>query len=118
MVSSRQELGRAGEDAALCWYLERGYRLVERNWRCRSGEVDLILVGHDVLVFCEVKTRTSEAFGGAFGAVGPDKQRRVRRIATRYLASSATVGSSVRFDVAGVRRRGGGFVVDVIEAAF
>ena len=65
----RRERGGTGEDAALAVYIRRGYRLVARNWRCKLGELDLVLVRGGTLVFCEVKARRGSAFGGGYEAV-------------------------------------------------
>ncbi len=95
----QQELGKRGEEAAAA-YLERvGMTIVERNWRCKSGEVDLVaLEGHEI-VFVEVKTRRSTATGQPEEAVTPTKQRRYRRIALAYLQQAGLEDVSVRFDV-------------------
>jgi len=117
-------LGRYGEDRAARWYAGRGYTVVDRNWRCAAGELDLVLVrsgpgGHE-LVVAEVKTRSSDRFGSPLEAVGPDKQRRLRRLAGEWLAvrwpqvSSARRPHAVRFDVVAVL----GGKVHVVEAAF
>jgi putative endonuclease len=110
--------GARGEALAARWYTERGYRVVARNWRCREGELDLVLAGHGALVFCEVKARSSDRFGTAAEAVTPAKQRRLRGLAVRFLADPATPspapGAELRFDVAAVS----GSRVEVIEAAF
>lgn len=128
----RHELGRQGEQAAEAWYAERGYATVERNWRCRSGEIDLIVTDGSALVFCEVKTRSTDRFGSGFDAVTADKQRRLRNLAREYLSSLRASDEraeaqlfadeparrrsydSVRFDVASVTPRG----VSVLVAAF
>ena len=86
-----------------------------RNWRSPTGEIDLVLRRDDVVVFCEVKARASAEFGGPQGAVGWEKQRRLRRLAAEWLAQCRPVGCvEVRFDVAAVV----GARVQVIEAAF
>jgi putative endonuclease len=88
---------------------------VARNWRCQAGEVDLILTGTNVLVFCEVKARATEEFGGPQAAVGWQKQRRLRRLAATWLSEFRPDGHlQVRFDVAAVV----GAQVTVIESAF
>ncbi|HEX6423775.1 MAG TPA: YraN family protein [Acidimicrobiales bacterium] len=117
----RQRLGARGEQLAADWYVARGYRLVARNWRCREGELDLVVARDGELVFCEVKTRSSDRFGTPAEAVTPAKQRRLRVLAARFLAGaegagagSAGAGRGIRFDVAAVT----GGRVDVIEAAF
>ena len=110
-------MGAAGEDAALEWYANRSYQLVGRNWRCASGEVDLIVSRGDVLVFCEVKTRADDTFGEPFEAVTAAKQTRIRRAAAAWLRSERRprrAWGELRFDVASVR----GGEVDVLEAAF
>ena len=107
--------GRFGENEAARWYLRRGYQVLDRNWRCTAGEVDLILLSSDVVVFCEVKARASSEFGGPEGAVNWSKQRRLRRLAAIWLAEVRPAGAvTVRFDVAAVL----GAHVEVIEGAF
>jgi putative endonuclease len=109
------ERGRAGEDAAAAWYAERGYAVVARNWRCRAGEVDLIVEKDGVVVFCEVKARASSVFGIPAEAVTRSKQLRLRRLAATWLAAHPVARRrDVRFDVVSVR----GTAVEVVEAAF
>ena len=104
------------EDRAAGWYAAHGYEVVDRNWRCADGEVDLVLVRprDRVVVFCEVKARRTARFGTAADAVGPAKQARVRRVASRWLEASERRYRGVRFDVA--VWDGGRFAV--LEAAF
>lgn len=102
-MDHNQRLGAAGEDLAARWYRRRGYRVVDRNWRCgRHGELDLVLAGRRVLVFCEVKTRSSLRFGPPGAAVTADKQRRIRALARRWQLERETPATRVRFDVATV----------------
>ena len=108
-----QRLGRRGEALAAAWYTVAGYEVVARNWRCRDGELDLVVRRGDELVFCEVKTRTSDRFGLPAEAVTATKQRRMRVLAARFLAESGLHGR-MRFDVACVVAGR----VQVIEAAF
>jgi putative endonuclease len=117
----RQRLGARGEQLAADWYAARGYQVVARNWRCREGELDLVLARDGELVFCEVKTRSSDRFGTPAEAVTPAKQRRLRVLAVRYLAEQGGGRAGrdagrrgIRFDVAAVS----GGRVEVIEAAF
>ena len=109
-----RRLGAHGEDLARRWYEARGYTVLARNWRCRDGELDLVLARGRLVVFCEVKTRTSDAFGVPAAAVTAAKQRRIRRLAARWLEASAWRPGSVRFDVASVLAGR----LEVIEAAF
>jgi putative endonuclease len=111
-------LGRAGEDVAAAWYEEHGYEVLERNWRRREGEVDLITRKGRTVAFCEVKTRSTDAFGTGAESVLPAKQRRIRRLASRWLAeltpASGRVLVDLRFDVVCITAG----EVDVIEDAF
>ncbi|MHB1137939.1 MAG: YraN family protein [Microthrixaceae bacterium] len=107
-------LGAYGEERVARWYTRHGYVVLDRNWRCRHGELDLVLRGHGTLVICEVKTRTSDRFGTPFEAVDVRKQRRIRRLAVLWLEEHDEHRGAVRFDVAGVR----GARVEVLEAAW
>lgn len=111
-VNADQLLGSTGEALAAQWYVTRGYRVLDRNWRCRQGELDLVVArGHEVVI-CEVKTRRSTAFGTPAEAVGPAKRIRLRRLAAEWLAQSGIRAESFRIDVASVIGR----EVEVIEA--
>jgi putative endonuclease len=115
----RRALGTAGEDAAAAWYRAAGYRVVDRNWRCRDGELDLVVAGPGLIVFCEVKTRRNATFGAPFEAVTYAKQQRLRRLALRWLHDHPQRGARMRFDVASVTAPWNESpAVDVIEAAF
>lgn len=95
-------VGDRGEDLA-CAHLERlGWRVLHRNWRCREGEVDVVALDGELLVFCEVKTRRSGRFGAPVEAVGPDKARRLRRLAWAWLAEQDRRGEAFRIDLVGV----------------
>lgn len=101
------------------WYERRGLTVVERNWRVREGEIDLVVTTPDgVLVFCEVKTRRSDRFGHPAEAVTAAKQARIRRLAAIFLAGPGRGARGVRFDVAAVRPGPAGWEVDVIADAF
>lgn len=118
-MDPRRRLGNAGEDAVAAWYEAAGYRLVDRNWRCREGEIDLVVSRDTTLVFCEVKTRISTRFGAPVEAVTATKQRRLRALAARWLAEHDAPRRALRFDVASVTRaHDGSLAVDVLEAAF
>jgi putative endonuclease len=97
------------------WYGEHGYQVLVRNWRCRDGEVDLIVRRGRTYVFCEVKTRSSLAFGSPAEAVTRAKQARIRRLAARWLSEEPSARPArIRFDVAAVL----GDQLDVLEGAF
>ena len=115
----RRALGNTGEDAAARWYEARGYRIADRNWRVREGELDLVLRRGSTIVFCEVKTRRGDAFGSPFEAVTLTKQRRLRALALRWLTEHRVHAASLRFDVVAVRLvTGRGVEIEVLEAAF
>jgi putative endonuclease len=114
LTARRQALGAAGEAQAAAWYEANGYRIVARNWRCRDGEIDLIATRSRVIVFCEVKTRTTDAFGSPAEAVTPAKQRKLRVLARRWLDESAVRPAGIRFDVAAILAG----ELEVIESAF
>jgi putative endonuclease len=103
-IASRAQIGALGEQLAVEHLTSLGWRVLTRNWRCRYGELDVIAVEPGgVVVFVEVKTRTSEQFGGVAQAVTPDKVRRLRRLAGLWLASQSGSWPQVRIDVLGVR---------------
>jgi putative endonuclease len=123
MADHRSVLGARGEQAALDLYRRRGFTLVARNWRCSIGEVDLVLRRRDLLVFCEVKTRSGSRHGGGFEAVDARKRRKLRALAEVFLLTHGGGASSVRFDVASVAvlggaSRGGDARVELFEDAF
>lgn len=117
MSDQRQALGAAGEAAVAAWYTAAGYEVLDRNWRCREGELDLVLTRDRVIVFCEVKTRRNDAFGAPVEAVTAQKQRRLRTLAVRWLGERGG-GGELRFDVASVRPARGRLEVEVLEDAF
>jgi putative endonuclease len=115
MSQANRMLGARGEDAAAAWYEARGYALLDRNWRCRDGELDLVLGRRGLVVFCEVKARTSTAFGAPVEAVTTAKQGRLRRLGAQWLRDhEGTRVGEVRFDVASVLAG----EVEVVEGAF
>jgi putative endonuclease len=121
---ARAALGARGEDAAVAWYRQASYEILDRNWRCAEGELDVVayIAVDDVVVFCEVKTRSSGSFGSPFEAVTPAKQRRLRTLAARWLRTERRRGAGygrVRFDVAAVTIGPGGTLeVEVLQDAF
>ena len=114
MTQARRALGANGADAVAAWYEAEGYEVVARNWRCRAGELDLIVRRGRTFVFCEVKTRTSDAFGAPVEAVTRQKQVKVRHLAARWLADSPLRPTDIRFDVASVLAG----EIEVLQGAF
>lgn len=94
----------------------RGLKLVARNWRCSGGELDLVMRQRDTLVLVEVRKRSREDYGGAFGSVSPAKRRRLIHAAKMFLAQHPQyAGDAVRFDVVAVD---GDDKLEWLEAAF
>jgi putative endonuclease len=106
-VSTTTDLGARGERIAAAYLTDSGLRVLDRNWRCREGELDLVARDGDALVFCEVKTRRGTGFGHPVEAVTPAKQRRLRVLAQRWLSGHDEHAPDVRFDVIGVLVRPG-----------
>ena len=119
-VPDPPSLGAHGEDLAAEWYSARGFYVLARNWRCRVGEIDLIVGLGDLLVFCEVKTRSSDRFGAGWEAVTARKQAKLRSLAGVFLSTEPALrGARVRFDVASVAIASGlRPTVEVFEDAF
>jgi putative endonuclease len=95
-------VGAYGERLAAQRLMGEGMVLVDRNWRCDLGEVDLVLRDGDVLVFCEVKTRTSAAYGHPLETVSPAKGERLRQLAVRWVEEHGVTPDGIRIDLVGV----------------
>ncbi|MFM8332251.1 MAG: YraN family protein [Candidatus Methylumidiphilus sp.] len=109
--------GQQAEDAALAYLQGQGLALVERNYCCRGGEIDLIMRDGAMLVFVEVRYRQSQTHGGALASVGARKQSRLIVAASHYLACKR-IDRPTRFDVAAVSPDGGKLAIQWIKAAF
>ncbi|MHA0286619.1 YraN family protein [Mycobacterium sp. C3-094] len=101
---SRAEIGALGEQLAVDHLRGLGLTILDRNWRCRYGELDVVAADEDAraLVFVEVKTRTGEQFGGPLAAVTPVKLRRLRRLAGLWLSARGGSWAQLRIDVVAV----------------
>ena len=102
MTRLRQDTGIKGEQIALSFLLGLGYVLVARNWRCRSGEIDLIMMDGSIMVFVEVKARHGTGYGLPQEAVGGRKQMKIRRLAQYYLMLANRSEQDLRFDVVAI----------------
>lgn len=116
-------LGRFGEDAAVAHLEAAGWEILDRNWRCPHGELDVVARDGGTVVFVEVKTRSSVAFGVPAEAVGYEKAARIRRSAARWLVEQRGADTGprfcdLRFDVISVLRTDSGVTIERIEAAF
>jgi putative endonuclease len=119
MTTERRAVGAYGERLAERHLTAQWLVVLDRNWRCGDGEVDLVLRDGDDLVFCEVKTRRSTLFGTPAEAVRPAKVRRLRRLAARWLAEHTVRPREIRFDVVAVLPQDRGApVVQHTRAAF
>ncbi len=99
MSKSRINLGRYGEDLAAAYLERKGFQIIVRNYRQKTGEVDIIANDGETLVFIEVKTRSSLLFGQPFEAVTPAKQKQLNRIALEYITRNKIKNQAARFDV-------------------
>jgi putative endonuclease len=100
---NKQLLGATGEEAISRYLAARGYRIIDRNWRIRAGEIDLIARSPDEqLVFVEVKSRSSLSYGDPLEAITPLKAQRLQKLALAWLAMHGEWGSNYRIDCAGV----------------
>jgi putative endonuclease len=111
-------LGQQGERIAEQYLKSKGYKLVERNYRCAAGELDLIVLDRRVVVFVEVKTRTGQGFGNPLEAVEIRKQRKMIQAAQFFMSAKGLHQRDARFDVVGVSWIGRDPVVEHIENAF
>ena len=110
-------LGRTGEDRAARFLVSQGYRILERNYRTRSGEIDLIALHQGTVAFVEVKTRSSDAFGAPELAVNHRKQQRMIKAALAYIKSKKLHQIPCRFDVVAITMAGEQ-KVELIQNAF
>lgn len=105
----RRTLGAFGEQTVALWYAERGATVLDRNWRVREGEIDLVVLLRGAVVIVEVKTRRSTRFGLPVEAITPAKAARLRRLAGLWLREHPEVRhASIRIDIASVMVDGGG----------
>jgi putative endonuclease len=117
-VDPRVRLGREAEDAAAALYRRHRFRVVDRNWRCSEGEIDLVVARGPLIVFCEVKARRTRHFGEPSEAVGVRKQQRLSRLAGRWLREHRARCGGVRFDVVSVVVTGADVELTHIPNAF
>jgi len=115
---SRIRTGRKGEELAAAYLQSLGYRILERNYRCPLGEIDIVARDKDAIVFVEVKSRKTEEFGDPELAVGKTKQRKLTLISLYYLAQKNDSPMEARFDVVAVKMLRNRTEVKLIRDAF
>lgn len=118
VLSDKISLGKKGEELALSYLKSKKYKIIEKNVRNRFGEIDIIAKDQGTLVFIEVKTRTSEAFGSPIQGINERKKERLRQLATRYIAENGLIEQEVRFDVLGILQTGKETKIEHIPNAF
>ena len=96
---SSVDKGKFGESVAALYLEKQGYQVIEKNFRCRLGEVDIICKKNNQIVFVEVKTRTSDQYGAPSEAVTKDKVGKIRKVAALYMMSEKITNYQVKFDV-------------------
>jgi len=115
-MHAKDVLGRDGEQAAVTYLEGCGFRILDRNWRCADGEIDIVAVERHTFVVCEVKTRSGTRYGTPLEAVGGAKQRRLRRLAVRWLNAHGVRFDQIRIDVVGLLYEGtGGFTIEHVR---
>ena len=118
MSLMRMRTGKRGEELAAAYLAEAGCRIVERNYRCIFGEIDIVAEDGETLIFVEVKSRRSDAYGDPQLAVGHQKQKKISRIAMHYLEEKRLRHRQARFDVVAVKLLPSGHKIELIRNAF
>jgi putative endonuclease len=117
-MSQKQFIGRYGEDLAAQYLQDRGYIILNRNWRCSLGEIDLIAKDKSRIVFIEVKTRNGIGFGHPFEAITADKVARMRRLVTQWCIENQKTGVQVRLDAIAILIRSGRVAVEHLKQVY
>jgi putative endonuclease len=115
-MGAKDVLGKEGEQAAVSYLEGLGFRILDRNWRCAEGEIDIVAVERHTFVVCEVKTRSGTQYGTPLDAVGQAKRRRLRRLAVLWLSAHGVRFDQIRIDVLGLLRDGtDGFTIEHVR---
>jgi putative endonuclease len=118
MQNQKQQHGEKGESIAVEQLKKNGYKILERNYRTRIGEIDIIAKDGDVIVFIEVKARQTDTYGNPKYAVTWTKQKKIARTAQLYLKSTNQLDKRARFDVVAIHRKEGRQFIEIIQNAF
>lgn len=119
MTKERVSKGRRGEQIAIEFLKNNGYCILERNYRNRIGEIDIIAQDDQTICFVEVRTRQTDHFGDGFESITPLKQQKISKVALSYLKSKSLLDGNARFDVIAIKQDVAGQVtVDIVKDAF
>ncbi len=110
--------GRESEKRAARFLVKNGYRILEKNYRCRQGEIDLVARHGDTLVFCEVKARSTASFGTPLAGVTGMKRQKIRKAAEHYLVKNRLKDVDCRFDVVAIDESGPETSIEITRNAF
>ncbi|HPQ43412.1 MAG TPA: YraN family protein [Syntrophales bacterium] len=116
--SNNRKKGVQGEDIATSCLRKEGYRIIEKNYRCRYGEIDIVTMDADEIVFVEVKSRQSDLFGSPEEAVGITKRKKISKVALYYLQDKGLSDHNARFDIVAITYLPEGNRVKIIKNAF
>jgi putative endonuclease len=115
-LNAKDALGRHGEQLAAEYLQQAGFRILDRNWRCADGEIDIVMVDRRVLVACEVKTRSGARYGTPLEAISRQKVRRLRHLAIRWVQANGVLFDELRVDAVEVLKDGqGGFTIEHVR---
>lgn len=117
-MSQKQFLGKYGEDLAAQYLEDRGYQILERNWRSSSGEIDLIAKQKSKIVFIEVKTRNGTGYGHPFEAITSAKVARMRKLVAQWCQLNQVSGLEIRVDAIAVMIRSGKVALEHLKQVF
>jgi putative endonuclease len=118
MTDKRISVGKCGENIAIDFLKKNGYRILENNFRCRFGEIDIIAMEGKNISFVEVKTRTDNRFGSPKSAVDFRKQRKLSKMALLYLTQKRLIDYPARFDVVSIRKIDRQTDIELVKNAF
>ncbi|MCK2221525.1 YraN family protein [Actinomadura sp. ATCC 31491] len=117
-MAKKDELGKQGEQLAAIYLEAKGMKIIDRNWRCRHGEIDIIAEDGSTLIVVEVKTRSSRSHGTALESVNPRKLSRLRLLAAQWLATQPRTFEAIRVDVVALERFAGDFALRHMRGVF
>jgi len=118
MLNSRQQFGKTGESIAVKELTTLGYTILEKNFRAKPGEIDIIAKDKETIVFVEVKARRTKSFGNAKYSITPGKQRKISMTALIYLKQKSMMKKKARFDVIIIHPDNSNRAVEIIKNAF